>query len=471
MDFQQILITRCQIDLSKPLLAAVSGGPDSLCLADLLNQLHIAVVIAHFDHQLRPSSATEVEMIRSYAERNHNEFTSGSMDVKHFAESQKLSIEEAARKARYTFLFEQAKKYKAQAVVTGHTADDQVETILMHLLRGCGAEGLQGMAFFSSGKVWDSMIPLARPLLNTWRSETIAYCREHQLEPVTDETNSETKYYRNRIRLELIPLLETYNPRFKENLLKTADVIREDHITLKKHLDTLWQKVLINQTAECIILDADDLKKLGTGTLRGIFRKTIRELRPGLRDVDFESIGRAIEFLHHPPSTKYAELLQNIALTNDGKSIIIHEKDSLPFDNVWPQILNEENLKVNVEESAKLGEWSFKITRDSGEGLPRKSELTKDPFLAYVDADMIRLPIEIRTIQEGDRFTPFGMGGHSIKLSDFWINSGLPRRGRKKWPLICSGEDIIWIPGFRISEKVKITPKTRDVFRLSLRKS
>ena len=240
MDFQQILITRCQIDLGKPLLAAVSGGPDSLCLADLLNQLHIAVVIAHFDHQLRPSSATEVEMIRSYAERNHNEFTSGSMDVKHFAESQKLSIEEAARKARYTFLFEEAKKYKAQAVVTGHTADDQVETILMHLLRGSGAEGLQGMAFFSSGKVWDSMIPLARPLLNTWRSETIAYCREHQLEPVTDETNSETKYYRNRIRLELIPLLETYNPRFKENLLKTADVIREligrlgENITIRR---------------------------------------------------------------------------------------------------------------------------------------------------------------------------------------------------------------------------------------------
>ncbi len=470
MDFQEILITRCQIDINKPLLAAVSGGPDSLCLADLLNQLHFAVVIAHFDHQLRPSSTAEVEMIRSYAVRNHIEFTTGSMNVKHFAESKKLSIEEAARKARYTFLFEQAKKYEAQAVVTGHTADDQVETILMHLLRGSGAEGLQGMAFFSSGKAWDSLIPLARPLLATWRSETIAYCREHQLEPVTDETNSDTKYYRNRIRLELIPLLETYNPRFKENLLKTADVIQGDQLTLKNHLDTIWQKVLIDQTAECIILDADELKKLGTGTLRGIFRKAIRELRPGLRDVDFESIGRAIEFLHHPPRTKNTELLQNLALTYDGERIIIHEKDSLPFDDVWPQFLNEEILKVNEGESAKLGEWSFEITREIGTGLHQKSKFTQDPFLAFVDADMIRLPIDVRTFREGDRFMPFGMGGHSMKLSDFWINSGLPRRGRKKWPLICSGEDIIWIPGFRISEKVKITPKTRDVFRLSLRK-
>ena len=160
--------------------------------------------------------------MRKLAEEMKLPFVSESADVRGYAEEHKLSLEEAARMLRYRFLFAQARAHRAGAVAVGHTADDQVETILMHFLRGAGLAGLKGMAGRTLLPEFDREIPLVRPILHLWRHETEAYCREHDLQPVHDPSNTDETYFRNRLRHSLIPELEKYNPRFKETLLRTA---------------------------------------------------------------------------------------------------------------------------------------------------------------------------------------------------------------------------------------------------------
>ena len=153
------------------------------------------------------------------AEERGLSFVLGCTDVSALAEEQKLSIEEAARVARYRFLFEQARQLKAQAVAVAHNADDQVETVLMHLLRGAGLGGLKGMPYRAILPVWDEAIPLVRPLLGVWRSEIEVYCRQHSLEPIEDASNQDTTFFRNRLRHQLLPTLQEYNPQGQRTAL------------------------------------------------------------------------------------------------------------------------------------------------------------------------------------------------------------------------------------------------------------
>ena len=206
MELQVFLKTvqeQCHLQPDQPVLVGVSGGPDSLCLLDLFSRLEFPLIVAHFDHALRPESARDAEYVRSLAAAYGKAFTTTRQDVALYAQTAHLSLEEAARQARYRFLFEQAQVYSAQAVAVAHTADDQVETVLMHLLRGSGLDGLKGMPFRTEFPGWQPQLPLVRPLLTTWRAEVEEYCRLRQLEPLYDPTNRETLYYRNRLRLDL----------------------------------------------------------------------------------------------------------------------------------------------------------------------------------------------------------------------------------------------------------------------------
>lgn len=469
-EFKVLLEKRCGLISQAPVLVGVSGGPDSLCLADLLHKLKIPMIIAHFDHQLRPTSGTEAELVRSYAETREIPYLSGSRDVGKYAKQEKLSTEEGARKARYLFLFDDAEKHGAQAVATGHTADDQVETILMHLLRGSGMAGMRGMAMVSKGEAWRSTIPLIRPLLTTWRSETLDYCHENHLEPSWDESNQDPLYYRNRIRMELIPLLESYNPKIKQHLIDTANLIRDDYSVLSDFLETFWIKSLISENPHAIAMDCDYLKSLKPGLQRGIIRKAISILQPGLRDLDYSTVKRVIDFIHHPPKTKYEELFKNYSISTRDRKLIIHERGKPFLDDQWLQIRRDEIWDLDLGETKEIEGWQFSCNRKNSLNHDWQTYLEKDPHSVFIDHGLIDFPLKIRTQRAGDRFAPFGMAGHSKKLSDFWINSGLPREARDHWPLVCSNDEIIWIPGYRISEKVRINENTRKVVQIRLKK-
>jgi tRNA(Ile)-lysidine synthase len=183
-NLKQILQDECQLNLSLPIVVGVSGGPDSLCVLDVLDRNGYSAIVTHFNHKLRSSSDEEAEIIRHFAEERGLQFILGEEDVSERVEREGESIEEAARNARYQFLFTCARSVGAQGVVVGHSADDQVETVLMHLLRGAGMSGLGGMTTRALPNAWSEHIPLVRPLLGVWRNQILDYCRERGLDPV-----------------------------------------------------------------------------------------------------------------------------------------------------------------------------------------------------------------------------------------------------------------------------------------------
>jgi tRNA(Ile)-lysidine synthase len=224
---QSTLIEKCGLEPSLSLVVGVSGGADSVSLLDILIKLNWKVLVAHFDHHIRAESTQDAQFVGQLAERYQVPMLPGEAEPDSLVNKPGFSVESAARDARYRFLFHQAQKHAAQAVVVAHTADDQVETALLHLLRGSGLDGLAAMNYRGVVDAWSKNIPLVRPMLDIWRSQVEAYCSMNHLQYVQDHTNQDVTYLRNRVRLELIPMLEQINPQFKVGLQQLSTLIAD----------------------------------------------------------------------------------------------------------------------------------------------------------------------------------------------------------------------------------------------------
>ena len=235
-----ILQRECNLHRSDRLLVGVSGGPDSLCLLHMLHSIGYELIAAHVNHQLRPEAFDEAQYVKQFSADRGIEFISTEVDVERLASEHSLSLEEAARNVRYRYLFEQADKMAVVAVLVGHTADDQVETILMHLLRGSGLSGLRGMEYRLLPNPWSDRIPLVRPLLSTWRSDILQYLTENKIEPVIDQSNLDTAFFRNHLRHDLLPLLDSFHPGVRQNLLRLGVTVRDDFVVLQQLVDQAW---------------------------------------------------------------------------------------------------------------------------------------------------------------------------------------------------------------------------------------
>ena len=478
-DLQRILQTECSLEPARPLVVGVSGGPDSLCLLDILHRLGFTPVVAHFDHQLRPDSSQDAARVGLVAKNHGLPFILGSLDVAGFAREHKLSVEEAARIARYRFLFDTARQQAAQAVAVAHTADDQVETVLMHLLRGSGLSGLKGMLYRSEAPGWDpgrdpttgQQVPLVRPLLGTWRSEVVDYCRERCLEPVTDPSNSDLTFFRNRLRHELIPTLEQYNPRVKETLWRMARVLAGDQAVLEEVTRQAWSRCLSGQGAGYVALSLDELRQLSLGLQRGVLRTAINCLRPDLRDIDYAAVERGVGWVGQPPVTGQGDLVSGLCLYFENQRLFVMEAGAILAEDDWPLLRSGEALRLDVPGELPL-ENGWKIAAEPGsfEGREGLSSLKSNAYHAWLDAEALTLPLVVRSVRPGERFEPLGMGGHSMKLSDFFINEGLPRRARARWPLVCSGDQVAWVAGYRPAYPFRVRETTHSLVHLHLYK-
>jgi tRNA(Ile)-lysidine synthase len=458
--FQRIVQEQCHLQPGLPVLIGVSGGPDSLCLLDLLARLEIPLVVAHFDHGLRPDSERDAEVVGRMAAAYAAVFCTARGNVALLARTAHLSIEEAARQARYRFLFEQAQAHAAQAVAVAHTADDQVETVLMHLLRGAGLDGLKGMPFRTEQPGWLPSLPLVRPLLGTWRADVEEYCRLRGLAPLYDPTNQETLYYRNRLRLELIPTLQAYNPQVKEVFWRMAQTLAGDQESLEALLEPLWQTCLLERAPGYVALDLARMLACLPGQQRSLLRRAMRLLRPGLRDIDFTTIERGRDFLEAPPATAQVDLAANLRLFVANGRLYLAEWGVTILDRDWLQIPPGQELELTVPGELILS-GGRRLRADWCSSLPAPQLYTAPPAnRVWLDARWMSLPLRVRTRRPGDRFQPLGLGGHTQKLSDFWINQHLPAPARPAWPLVCSGDQIAWVPGFRPAEPFKINPQS-----------
>ncbi|NOY97647.1 MAG: tRNA lysidine(34) synthetase TilS [Chloroflexi bacterium] len=467
-----ILRDECRLTPDKPIVVGVSGGPDSLCLLNALREAGYPLVVAHFNHRLRPEADFEANAVEREAGRLNLPFVVESVDVRAFAQAESQSIEEASRNLRYRFLFAQARQVNAQAVAVGHTADDQVETVLMHFIRGAGLAGLKGMSYRTILPVFDPDIPLVRPLLDTWREGTLLYCAAHGLRPHIDPSNVSLNFFRNRLRHVLIPELEAYNPRFRETLWRTSHALSGDYAVLAQLLDRTWDAVVAQEGEAYVAFDAPSLAPLTPGLLRNLFRRAVEKLRPGPVDVDFAALQRAVDLVARSDKLARADLIGGLRLFREGDRLYVAgDEAQLPCED-WPQMSGADGtLTVPVPGQVDVSHgWQLSAERWDVPALAREQmRQSADPFEVWLDAKHLDVrALNIRPRRPGDRFQPLGMDGRSVKLSDFFINVKLPQRARDRWPLLCTGERIAWVPGYRPAHPFRLTGSTRQVVYLCL---
>jgi tRNA(Ile)-lysidine synthase len=443
-----------------------SGGTDSLCLLSLLVETGWQVIAAHFDHNLRPESPADAARARELAAKLGAKFILGAGDVRQWAQERKISIEAAARELRYSFLFKTAQEAEAQAVCTAHTADDQAETVLMHLLRGSGLAGLSGMQTCSIQPGWSKTTPLVRPLLAATRAETADWCKAHGLAPVDDPSNFDRFFLRNRLRHELLPLLETYNPNVRATLARTAHVLGAQMAVINAAADEDWHMLRRGSGPGWVGLDAAGLGRLSEGRLLGVLRLAAGFLRPAVQDLDFEDFRRAAEFAHRPTRSKETDLACGLWVRIEAGCFYLHETGSLPPQQDWPQFEDhvEKILPVPGELILANG-WGIHTQIVPREMVGFKPE---GEWEAWLDADRVSVALTLRVAREGESIRPVGMGGKTQKLSDVWVNARVSRRARRLYPLVCSGDQVVWAPGVRRSELFLLDGVTKRVIRLRL---
>ncbi|HEX2950301.1 MAG TPA: tRNA lysidine(34) synthetase TilS [Armatimonadota bacterium] len=430
------------------LLLAVSGGPDSVTLLDILTTLAIeddlTLIIAHINHSLREEATADAAFVQKLADRYDIPFLYAVVDVpKHVAATGK-SIEEAARELRYASLHRFADEQHCDFIVTGHTADDQAETVLMRMLRGTGLAGLAGIP--------PKREAIIRPLLTLRRQDIEAYLAAKQLPSRLDTSNLTTDFTRNRIRLELIPKLETeFAPRLRTRLNHLAEMARQENDALDQWTNRAYMQQRIALPDGVAILPNPDIPQAIQWRM---WRRAIADVCGSLEDISYEHI----DAIHHLIPGKHVDI--------PGVRVL-HEAGRLVFLAATNELYDEQRIPTALRLSVP-GQLSLP---DAGSFLFTELFPTKIPVaggnIAVMDADAIDGELIVRSWQPGDRYRPFGSPG-TRKLQDIFVDAGVPRRLRNNIPVVLDDKGIIWLAGFRPADRVKIDLKTVRSLRITI---
>ena len=455
------------ISRRQKLVVAVSGGPDSVCLLHILvklqKELDIKLHVAHLNHQLRGAeSETDARYVADLAQNLDIPATIEQHDVKSYQSRHHTSLEEAAREVRYTFLAQVARAVGTERAAVGHTIDDHVETILMHLIRGSGTRGLKGLQPLSRWQSSGACLDVIRPLLLLSRKETAAYCHQHRLNPRTDESNTSLVPFRNRIRHELLPQLQSYNPQVTEALLRTARIAADDLDLIDKEVARVWRKVARKQE-RAVILDKTNFLRLPPALKRHLLRNAIEELG-NLRDIEARHIEEVMDALGKPAGKKIS-LPGGLTFTIDYDRYLLGSDAAA----LSPFPILESEAKLNIPGKTIVPGWNIEAIIIEPARAREKGAETND-FTASFDLDRAGSELTVRRRQPGDRFQPLGMS-QPKKLNEFMIDARIPQAWRQRIPIICSPEQILWVVGSRIDERAKVTDNTKRVLCLKFERS
>jgi tRNA(Ile)-lysidine synthase len=476
------------------ILVGVSGGPDSLCLlhllANLRAELDLTLTVGHLNHQLRAGDAQADEVfVRAFAAQWQVPVRVESRPVAKLAAQRKQSIEEAARQIRYAFLWRTARDVGAHKIAVGHNADDQVETILMHFLRGSGLAGLRGMLpqlDISSLRLNpDDLLDLSgsaapkliRPLLEISRQDIDVYCDSHGLSPRQDDSNQDITFFRNRLRHELIPYLESYNPNIRQVLRNMSKVITADVEILKRELSHTWPTVVIRESTEQVDFDLQLWSDLPRALKRATLRQAVQRLRRHLRDINFAHIETAIAVVDQGVTGSQATLPGGLILTKSYDTFSIKSKSS-PRSSLqanWPQLFDNQLLPLSFPGITPIPgtDWQLTATLHPQKGMgPGKFNQT-GRWEAYLDAAVVGNRPALRPRRPGDVFQPLGMPDQRKKVNEFMIDQKIPADQRDQIPLLVAGQQILWICGYRPDERARIRRTTQQIahFKFERRQS
>ena len=475
---QRVSQTIAKYDLLSPgdrVLLGVSGGADSLCMLHLLlrlaPELKLTLFVGHLDHQLR---GCEAEQDATYVAGICRSWgvacTVERADVGALAHSQGLSIEEAARVARYTFLAALAHRLGARAIAVAHNADDQIETVLMHILRGAGLDGLVGMRPLSSlaaAALYEPSTPepgeslrLIRPLLEVERASIEAYCREHGLQPRMDRSNADVRYLRNRVRHELIPHLEGYNPAVRSAIRRLADILSAEHEVLRRCLEDAWAQVVTAESPWEVRYDLTRFREQPLGLQRALLREGFRRLGASQRDLGLVQVDEAVNLLRDGQVGGQAMLSGTLAITLGYGEARLAPLSCGPSVAAHPRVFGEIPLRVPGTTPLPGGHWTAKAELAGRDALPE--DWGDDPHRAHFDATCVERGLALRPRRPGDRFRPFGLRG-SQKIHDLMIDQKIPREERATVPLLVCGDEIVWVVGYRRGAAYPVTEATDQV--------
>ena len=455
----------------KSLVVAVSGGPDSMALLHALchlrRDLGLELHGAHLDHGLRgDASEADARFVAETFRRLGIAFTLEQSDVPSFRRKHRLSLEQAAREVRYAFLGRVALEQHADAIALGHTADDQAETVLMHILRGSGLAGLRGMETASRRVLSGKETVLLRPLLLVSREETAEYCRALGLEPRLDESNLSLEPKRNRIRTQLLPLLKGYNPAVGDALLRLSRSASRDLEYMEGEVDGVWADT-VSHLDGGVAVDRDAFSRLAPAIRSHLLRRAVTEGKGGPEDIEQSHVdamarlmaGPAGRSLDLPGGLRFSVSYAQATLTSS-------ERDQCPL----PALDGEHALKVPGK--SLLAGWRIEAhvldrRRDEETSSFSQGALEESPAVhtAVLDYGALGGQLRVRPRRPGDRFQPLGMS-QAKKLQDFMVDSKIPRPWRDRVPLVVSPTGIVWVVGWRIAEWARVRDDTHRQLEL-----
>jgi len=417
---------------SSKILAAVSGGMDSVVMVRLLKAAGFNFGIAHCNFQLRGDESTrDQEFCRTLAEKLQVPFHTISFDTRKYGADEKISTQMAARDLRYDWFEEVRQRSGYSVIALAHHQNDAIETILLNLTRGTGIAGLHGI-LPKNGM-------LVRPLLFLTREEIKDLVDENRLDYVEDSSNASAKYARNKIRLEIIPKLKELNPALEQTFEKNLQHFREMEQLLTQKVAELKKELFVYQENEVHVL-LDGLKKLAPQRL--LLFTLLQEF--GVNETIVDDLIASLD--KHPG---------RVFETNDF--ILVLDRNILIISKIIPTQQKETLIRLNDRELDYAG-FKLNILHDDSPLI-----IKNNPLAVAVDTDLLIYPLTLRPWRQGDHFYPLGMRGNK-KISDFFIGQKVPLHKKNEIPLLINGNgEVIWVGGYRPDERYKVSINTKKV--------
>ena len=431
-------------------LVGFSGGPDSTCLLYLLHALkekyQLQIRALYINHNLRPAEVpTEIAFCRQFCEGLGIPFLVESIDVVSFSKEYRMNRQEAARELRYQAFGKAAAEIQANKVALAHNSDDQAETLLMRLVRGAGPAGLSGIPMKR-----DNII---RPLLEIGREEIERFLESRNIVPVTDSSNLKEDYFRNMVRLRLMPMLKQANPNLLQSLAHTMEILREEERYFGILVTKTLMKLISRKSQKKIELFLSPMEAMEAVILRRVLRRAISETE-GLKGISFGHIEDIIALIKNGKNGDRLVLPRNIRVIKEYSLLVITSEE--------PVRITEYTL--DLPGKAVIIGAGHVVTAAVEE---RSVQFGDGKSSVLLDAEKMKFPLTVRPRRPGDYFYPMGFG-RKKKLQDFLVNMKVPRDERDRIPVVVSGDDIVWVAGYRADERFKVTDQTKKFVRLGI---
>ena len=439
------------INRGDSIIVAVSGGEDSVCLLKILYELrkclNISLTVAHFDHGLRPKEdEKETAFVANLAKRLNLALICDK--ATNIAKAHGSSIEEKAREMRYQFFQKAIDDHHAQKFALGHNMNDQAETVLMHLLRGTGLTGLSGIPPIRQNY-------FIRPLIDITRDEIHTYLKQNDESFIIDSSNLETRYLRNKIRLELLPMLVQYQPKLVEHLGELAFLCRQETQFIDEEAKKALKKITFNSSRHSLDLSITTFNNLSCSLQYRIIRQAIKKIKGNLRKIDRWHIKTIINLVNSDKPQAKVNLPENIIVKKIYNRLRFSLGDMIEINNFSYYINNMGRFQIQeINKTISFTEISkndFMLSSPS-------------PQEAFLDLDRLKWPLRARNFRTGDKFIPLGINGFK-KVKDIFIDNKVPSEERIKIPILVSSDDIVWVCGIRIDDRYKIKQETKRILR------